>query len=72
MAGLLQFSQEQMNALLRLEDAFTACEKLGLSFAGFRDATLEGQLDIRGFKGPHIACGVRDGYWVGMKIDDRC
>ena len=55
MAGLLQFSQEQMNALLRLEDAFTACEKLGLSFAGFRDATLEGQLDIRGLKGPHIA-----------------
>jgi len=72
MAGLLQFSQWQMNALLKLEDAFTSCENQGLSFAAFRDTSLLGQIDLRAFNGPHATQGIRDGYWVRSEVDNRC
>ena len=71
MAGLLQFTQWQMNALLELEDAFSACERQGLSFAGFKDTSLQGLIDMRAFNGPHIGHAMRDGYWVKSQIDDR-
>ena len=72
MAGLLQFTQWQMNALIGLEAAFERCANQGLEIAGWRDPEREGLIDLRAFRGANLTGGRREGYWVKSEIVDQC
>ena len=72
MAGLLQFTQWQINALIELETAFERCANQGLEFVGWRDLEREGLIDLRAFRGASPTGERREGYWVQSEIVDKC
>ena len=73
MTGLLDFTICQAEALINLAGAFVVCKEQGLSFAGFRDDSQEGQIDLRAFLSGHSMTNRKQGYRVvDSEIDNQC